>query len=361
MKRLWRQKSEFKARPIKISRVARTALISDLHLGAVSGWDLLRRPAVLGELTSALREVDELVLLGDALELRERPLHQVIALARPVIEEIDRAMAGRRVTVVAGNHDHQAVAPLIERARTEGTALTPETLGEPAPWLAAMFRVSDVRAAYPGVWVRDDVYATHGHYLDVHNTVPTFERMAIGALQRFTERVPSGHARPDDYEAAVAPVYSFLHSLAQTSHVVRADRSSRVWQAIAETNGHRHLLATRVVIPAVVGALNRTGIGPLSPDLTGAALRDSALHAMNATIDAMGIAADHVVFGHTHRSGPHERDAPWGRLVNTGSWVLEKAFLGDEPQESPYFPGHVVIVPDEGPPELRRVLLELDR
>ena len=201
-----------------------------------------------------------------------------------------------------------------------------------------MFRVSDVRAAYPGIWIRDDVYATHGHYLDVHNTVPTFERMAIGALQRFTERVPTGRARPDDYEAAVAPVYSFLYSLAQSSHAVRSDRSSRVWQALAEANGHRHVLATRVVVPAIVGALNRTGIGPLSSDLTGEALRDSALRAMDTTIDSLGIEARYVVSGHTHRSGPHERDAPWGSLINTGSWVLEKAFLGEQPQASPTSP-----------------------
>ena len=347
-------------RLIKISRVTRTAIVSDLHLGAATGCDLLRRPPVLAALTATLREVDELVLLGDILELRERPLAEVIAQARPVIEEIDRAMAGRRVTIVAGNHDHQTVAPLIERAHSEGKRLELETIGEPAAWLMSLFRVSDVRAAYPGVWVRDDVYATHGHYLDVHNTVPTFERMAVGAMQRVTARVPSRSASPDDYEAVLAPVYSFLYSLAQSARVVRANRSSRIWQAIAETDGHRHALATRVVIPAAVGVLNRAGIGPLSPDITGEALRDSALRAMNTLIERLGIGAPYVVFGHTHRSGPHEGDAPWGRLVNTGSWILEPAFLGERPRESPYFPGHAVIVADDGPPELRPLLLELD-
>ena len=28
-----------------------------------------------------------------------------------------------------------------------------------------------VQLAYPGVWLRDDVYATHGHYLDCHSEV----------------------------------------------------------------------------------------------------------------------------------------------------------------------------------------------
>src|SRR4051812_25057098 len=174
-----------------------SAIVSDLHLGAATGRDLLRRPAVLSALTAALRDVDELILLGDVVELRERRLAEVIAQARPVIEEIDRALAGRRVTIVAGNHDHQTVAPLMDRAQSDGSGREPETLGEPATWLKAMFRVSDVRAAYPGVWVRADVYATHGHYLDVHNTVPTFERMAIGAMRRFTAGPPAGTMRVD--------------------------------------------------------------------------------------------------------------------------------------------------------------------
>jgi hypothetical protein len=67
-----------------------------------------------------------------------------------------------------------------------------------------------------------------------------------------------------------------------------------------------------------------------------------------------------VVFGHTHRSGPHRRDASWGRLLNSGSWILEPAFLGERPRESPYFPGHAVIVPHDGPPVLRPLLAELD-
>src|SRR5690242_2571932 len=119
-----------------------TAIVSDLHLGSASGRDLLRHEPVRAALCDALRGVDELVLLGDVVELREAPLAEVVAAARPVLTEIDRAMAGRRVTVLAGNHDHQTVAPLIERLRAEGRALEPETIGEAAPWLADLFRLS---------------------------------------------------------------------------------------------------------------------------------------------------------------------------------------------------------------------------
>ncbi len=336
-----------------------TAIVSDLHLGASSGRDLLRDERVLGALLDGLRGVDELVLLGDVLELRERPLAEVLAAARPVLDAIDQAMAGRRVTLLAGNHDHQTVAPLLDGLRAAGRPLEAETIGAPAAWIADEFRRAELRAAYPGVWVRDDVYATHGHYLDVHNTVPTFERIAIGASQRFTGRVPDDRATPADYEAALVPLYGLIYSLAQSSPgTLRADRSSRVWQAISASNGHRALL-TGVAIRAAVGALNLAGVGPVRPELTGEALRDSALRAIRTVADRLGIDAAHVVFGHTHRSGPHERDASWGRLINPGSWILEGAFLGERPQDSPYFPGHCVIVPDDGPPELRRLLPDL--
>jgi hypothetical protein len=191
--------------------------------------------------------------------------------------------------------------------------------------------------------------------------VPTFERIAVGAVQRLTARVPSGRARPGDYEAALAPVYSLIYSLAQASPGrLRSDRSSRVWQAIDASNGKHRALWTAAAVKTAVGALNIAGVGPLRPELSGEALRDSALQAMNTVLDRLAIDAAHVVFGHTHRSGPHPRDASWGRLINSGSWILEPAFLGERPRESPYFPGHMVLVPDDGPPELRPLLAELD-
>ena len=52
----------------------RTAVISDLHLGAGSGVDLLRHEPIVELLAPALTGVDRLVLLGDVIELRDRPL-----------------------------------------------------------------------------------------------------------------------------------------------------------------------------------------------------------------------------------------------------------------------------------------------
>jgi hypothetical protein len=80
---------------------------------------------------------------------------------------------------------------------------------------------------------------------------------------------------------------------------------------------------------------------------------------MQTVVERLGIDAQHVIFGHTHRSGPHPGDEGWGRLINSGSWIHEPAFLGAHPRKSPYWPGHVVIVPDAGEPELRSTLDEL--
>ena len=86
---------------------------------------------------------------------------------------------------------------------------------------------------------------------------------------------------------------------------------------------------------------------------------------MSEVVERLGIEAAYVIFGHTHRAGPYEDDDEgWrlpggGRLINSGSWLYEPAFLGAAPQESPYWPGTCVLVPDAGPPVLRRLLDEL--
>jgi hypothetical protein len=352
-----------------------TAVVSDLHLGLAGGRDLLRYPAALDALAGALDGVDEAVLLGDLLELRERPVAHVLADARPVLEQLGGALAGKRVTIVPGNHDHHLVTPLLESLRMRDgagrldleTVASPPAAGPLAEVAATLGAAREVRVAYPGVWVRPDVFATHGHYLDVHNTVPTFERIAIGAVQRVNGRLPGdGPLTPDDYEAALGPVYALTYAMAQAARGGRSvggsGASVRMWRRVNRSRGAGRLpalLLGGVALPAAVAGLNRAGLGPLKPDLSAVELRRAGLRGMAAVVDRLGIDAEHVIFGHTHRSGPHPGDEGWGRLMNTGSWIHEPAFLGSEPKESPYWPGHVALVPDEGPPELVTLLDEL--
>jgi hypothetical protein len=201
--------------------------------------------------------------------------------------------------------------------------------------------------------------------------VPTFERIAIGAVQRVTGGLPDGRLTPDDYEAALGPVYALTYALAQSARrgrsVAGSAASVRMWRLVNGDGGRRlpALVIGGVALPAAVAALNRAGLGPLKPDLTGVELRRAGLSSMSETVRRLGIHADHVIFGHTHRSGPHPRDGgAWelpggGRLMNTGSWIHEPAFLGYSPRESPYWPGHLAMVPESGPPELLTLLYEL--
>ncbi|GAC1317434.1 MAG: hypothetical protein NVSMB25_05090 [Thermoleophilaceae bacterium] len=352
------------------------AIISDLHLGTVSGSDLLRRPPALEALGAALERVDELVILGDLLELREAPLAKVLADARPVLGELGRLLDGRRVTLLAGNHDHHLATSLLERPRLDaGAQLGLETIaGPPAEGPLAVVAEAlgaPVRIAYPGVWLRPDVFATHGHYLDVHNSVPTLERLGAGLSRRIIGGLPAGRLTPADYESVLGPIYALTFSLAQSSEagrrLVGGGTSATAWRRLGGPENHRPLSARLlggVAVPGAVAVLNRAGIGPLKADLSAAELRRAGLRAIGEVAERLGLDPAWLVFGHTHRSGPHPGDRGWTlangtRLINSGSWVYQRDFAGDTPLRSPYWPGTCVVVPDTGPPQLLRLLGEI--
>ena len=106
----------------------RTLILSDLHLGGVRRTDLLRRPEVRAPLLRAVEGVDRVVLLGDVLELRHGPPREALAVARPFFEDLGRALAGRELVVVAGNHDHATIEPwLVRRSEEEGPSRSPSS------------------------------------------------------------------------------------------------------------------------------------------------------------------------------------------------------------------------------------------
>jgi hypothetical protein len=356
-----------------------TAIVSDLHLGTVSGADLARRPRALERLLAVADEADRLVVLGDLLELRERPIAAVLEDVTPVLAALGTATAGKPVVLVPGNHDHQLVAPALELARLAGAGPLPLT-GEypPAPGdlaarVAALMPDSELTIAYPGVWLRDDVFATHGHYLDAHLTVPRVECLVAAGVERFGTRVgPSGPASATDYEAIVAPIYAISHALAQNARAHPATRrnnlSRHVWTLATEDSGGRvarlrGAVIGRVAIPAAVAAINAAGLGPFRAELSGEELRRAGLAAIGEVVERLGVDADHVVFGHTHRAGPLPRDAmsdwllPSGaQLTNTGSWVDEDVFLDGNGTSNPYWPGRVAWLDESGPPRLETAI-----
>jgi Calcineurin-like phosphoesterase len=355
----------------------RTLVISDLHLGSRNGVDVLRRPAARRKLVEALDGVDRLVLLGDLLELRHGPLHDALAVARSVLREIgERLGPDGQVVLVAGNHDFRLIGPWLEwRARDGAVPLGLEEHAGPdastgTRAVADALGPAKLDVAYPGIWLRDDVYATHGHYLDRHVTIPGFERLASGVLGRLLNAPADRAASPDDYELVLAPMYAFLDAVAERVADGRAaapgNASARAWSRLSG-HGPRQwqgrLLAG--AFPLGIGALNRIGIGPLNADLSGPELRRAGLRALGEVVAHLRIEARHVIFGHTHRSGPrpgddlHEWRTGGASLLNTGCWVYESMYL-DRDWGSPYWPGGAAVLDGDAAPRFVRLLDDVD-
>lgn len=363
----------------------RTLIVSDLHLGSVSGVDLLRHGQLRAALLEQVADVDRVVLLGDVLELRHGPTREVMLASRPFFEDLGRALAGRELVIVAGNHDHALVEPWLARRgfEQEAPALAVEHLLDPAEVSPALERIASwaapahVRGAYPGLWLRPDVYATHGHYLDCHLTVPTLERLSLGAMTRLLGRPASSFDCVDDYESTVAPVFAWRDVVARDAHTgpaLNGAATASAWQSLRGQSEPRprgfmrvrqrlRTVAIAAAFPVAVAALNRAGIGPLRADISMSELRRAVLSAMGEVAARLQLGDAYVVFGHTHRAGPLPGDAQheWrgrdgARLVNTGSWTYSQIFLNAEPGESPYWPGVCVLVEDDGPPTIKRLL-----
>ena len=379
----------------------RTLILSDLHLGGVPRSDLLRRAELREPLLRAVEGVDRVVLLGDVLELRHGPPREALAVAQPFFEELGRALQGRELVLVAGNHDHALIEPWLA-LRAELPAAEPlglQQLLEPAEASPMVKRLADwaapaqVRFAYPGLWLRPDVYATHGHYLDCHLTVPTIERLTVAAMSRLLGRPAHEFGQVADYESVTAPMYAWRHAVARearTGNALNGIATVRAWRTLGGGDNARHdgarggrslrakavtELRTRAIVhgfPLAVAALNRAGLGPLRSEISLGELRGAGLRAMGEVASHLGLGDAYVVFGHTHRSGPLPGDdasewnrppvaagqTPGARLVNAGCWTYDSIFLTDKPGESPYWPGTCVLVEDSGPPKIERLLLD---
>src|SRR6478609_3996954 len=99
----------------------RTAIVSDLHLGSASNEDILRDAAIRRALFEEIAPADRVVLLGDVVELRELPLGDALAAARPFFEELGDALGDRApVVLVPGNHDHRFAEPLLDELSLSG-------------------------------------------------------------------------------------------------------------------------------------------------------------------------------------------------------------------------------------------------
>ncbi len=346
----------------------RTAIISDLHLGVASDEDVLRDRAVRRLLLEEIAGADRLVLLGDVVELRNLPVGPSLARARPFFEELGEALGEVEVTLVPGNHDHRLAEPLLDDLSIAGDL----TLGlehchvpaGPAVLIDEWLGRARLEIAYPGVWLREDVYATHGHYMDVHLSLPRAECLVAAAMARVSGPLPH-QMTPNDYERVLRPLYGFAYSLAQVMPVKRRRNGpfERAWEVLAWETEELTVKAraARAGFPLAIRSLNKLLRADFEPDVRPAAIFRSGVEAATELAVRLGVDDVHVINGHSHRSGPLPDEPEWllpggGRLHNTGSWVFASAFHQPGVPPNSYWPGTVTWLEDDDPPRRLQLL-----
>ncbi len=331
--------------------------MSDLHLGARLRHDVLSRPEPLARLLAALHEGDRIVLLGDVVELMQGQPQRALAIAEPVLRAIGARLGPEgEAIIVPGNHDLQLARSWV---LAKGTALAPDSavdldaspaLARVASWL----RPARVRAHYPGVWLSDRVWATHGHYLDRH----LLPESAFGIARGLLGRLPRRGAVPLDYELAGGPSLTRLESMLSRT-------LPRPLAALVEDMAE---LVRAATMPRVPRILFHRRLAPVTALLLGVQMRRASIPAMARVVHRLGVDAEFVLFGHVHRLGPLTGDrllqwqGPGGqpRLLNTGSWVYEPLLLHHSRPPHPYWPGGAVILEDGQEPRAVGLLEGLD-
>jgi hypothetical protein len=324
----------------------RTLVVSDFHLGARLRRDVVRRPAALEALLGALDGVDRLVLLGDVIELLEGRPARALEVAEPVLRAIgERLDRGAEVIVVPGNHDGELVAPWL-RANGVSPAVDAVIPSDATPVLASLTAClgpAAVRVRYPGVWLSDRVWATHGHYLDRHLLPET----AFGIARGLLGRLPRDGARPVDYERAGGPSLTHAEALLTRS-------LPRPLAGLVDDVAELLRAGSMPRVPRVPRGMLTRRMSPLTASLLGAQMRRASIPALARVVHRLGVDADWVVFGHVHRCGPLAGDDPQAwlgpggrpRIVNSGSWVYEPLLVHHADPPHPYWPGGAVLLED---------------
>ena len=296
-----------------------------------SAAPVLSDPAARAALLERVEKVDRLVLMGDTVELRQGPTWEMIDAAAAVLADLGAALGPEKEAVILpGNHDHRLLAAWRER---RAVLPGPPPLGleseldwrpeEPLGVLAGALAPARVRACYPGVWLRHDVYAIHGHYVDRHISFPILERLGAGVMARLMDQGADAPSGPADYEAVLAPMYDWLDAVSEVWSGVSGGLQVRVWRSLRRRPRRRtwRQHGAALSIPIAVAALNRVGLGPLGSDLSGEELRRAGLRAFDQVLDRLGVRATHTIFGHTHRAGPLPGDDPREWTSGTGSSI----------------------------------------
>ncbi|MGH2842151.1 MAG: metallophosphoesterase [Solirubrobacteraceae bacterium] len=305
----------------------RTLVISDLHLGQPSGVSVLERPRPLERLLEALAGCERLVLLGDVVELEEVHSSHSFPIAEPVLRAVGAALGpDREVLLLPGNHDHALVR---DWSPAQGQGLEREALLAPVAWgpllaqLVGWLAPAHVEVRYPGVWLAERIWASHGHYLN-HYLRPV---STYGILHRRHRQGETGPHPPADYERIPSP-----------------PARPHMRDGLPPGRWHDGLIPRQ--------------LAPLAVSMLGRQMRRHSLPAMAKVASDLGVDADWVIFGHVHRRGPMPCDdlRAWGGrdggplLLNSGGWRYEPVIMHGMRPPHPYWPGGAVTIGSDGVP-----------
>lgn len=385
----------------------RALVISDTHLGAWTGEDLLSDERFLERLAPELEGIDELIVLGDLFDLLFGSIEEALGAAEGLFAAIRERLQGKRLVFLAGNHDHHFVVRAAEDARYLGVdAERPDPGGVIGRLLADRLEGVEVDVRYPA-YVVGDVLLTHGHYLDPHARLagPLGSRMLTRALWAIAAGGKEEPRTEADYDAVIGLLTEVLYAIAQVPHGTSAQRSvfdslnrlgaiakgaarpiRAAEQLAARLAGSAGQAASRAAHAAVSHddferALDderrRMSREPRAAPIKGFDVartikpgdpRENALEAFAKVVDNLGWSReyDKIVFAHTHQPFADQRSRSGSpvRYWNTGSWIYEpelasrEAYIGYLERA---WPGTAVVIDTTEPePRLLELLADLN-
>jgi hypothetical protein len=258
---------------------------------------------------------------------------------------------GNEVVLVPGNHDLGLIRAWLRRhaGQLGVDSVVPADASSALARTIACLAPARVNVRYPGVWLSDSIWATHGHYLDRH----LFPIGAFGIARGWGSRDGPQTWTPYDYERALAPDRARLDVRLPAPLAALLEDLSELARAWTMPRRRRRARSRRLPrLSQLLNGLLSPRLAPLTAAVLSGQMRRFSIPALVSVVEHLGVDADWVLFGHVHRWGPLPWDDPaqWAapsgrpRIANSGSWLYEPLLLHRATSPHPYWPGGAIVL-----------------